>query len=176
MLFKRFVTSDVIWSNFANSSVHDVNTAASQPDMEVAQGNSLRNCIFFSFANVVCEFSDCVFSRIYFHIHCNLSSDHLWLFKSCVALLIFPQSWPFTDQMGLNKSSFYILLTKSVFALPNFWNRMEYIEFLDSFDKIDLYPALFLEWDWIDRVFRFFWQNSPLPCLIFEMGWNRSSF
>ena len=27
--------------------------------------------IVFSFANVVCEFSDCVFSRIYFHIHCN---------------------------------------------------------------------------------------------------------
>ena len=27
--------------------------------------------IVSSFANVVCEFSDCVFSRIYFHIHCN---------------------------------------------------------------------------------------------------------
>ena len=27
--------------------------------------------IVFSFANVVCEFSDCVFSRIYFHINCN---------------------------------------------------------------------------------------------------------
>ena len=32
----------------------------------------------------------------------DLSSDHLWLFKSCVALLIFPQSWQFTDHLFIN--------------------------------------------------------------------------
>ena len=32
----------------------------------------------------------------------DLSSDHLWLFKSCVALQIFPQSWQFTDHLFIN--------------------------------------------------------------------------
>ena len=39
-----------------------------------------------------------------------------------------------------------------------------------------LCPALLLKLVGIDRVFRFFWQNRPLPCPIFKMGWNRLSF
>ena len=54
------------------------------------------------------------------------------------------------------------------------WDWIDWV--LDSFDKMGLCPALFLKWDGIDRVFRFFWQNQPLPCPIFEMGLNRLSF
>ena len=60
-------------------------------------------------------------------------------------------------------------------ALSLKWDVL-WIEFLYSFDKIDLCPVQSLKCGGIDWFFRFFWQNGPLPCLIFKMGLNRFEF
>ena len=63
-----------------------------------------------------------------------------------------------------------IYRTKHYLKTHKWLDDMSHLQFLDSFDKMGLCPALFSKLVGIDWVFRFFWQNGLCPALFSKLG------
>ena len=123
-----------------------------------------------SYHPITCEFSN---SALSFHIHCNWLI--IWWFMNCQnwwSLLCNPLHQPNEREAGL--FSLTVLSPWCALLLFLEWDRIDWV--FRFFWQNGPLPCLIIKIGWIDQVFRFFWQNQPLPCPIFEMGLNRSSF